>query len=72
MKVESLTMRKAQPKGLTDRLDLRRLLSKFPDYALPQGEVTAMLQTGRASPRIMDTWHEVLSEPQSEDEDEGY
>lgn len=72
MKVESLTARKGQPKALTDRLDLRRLLLQFPKYASPHGEVTARLHAGLASPHIMETWREVLSEPLVDDQDEGY
>jgi hypothetical protein len=53
MKVESAAARSNEEKGLSDRLDLHRLLNQFPDLRT-DGKVDAILRA--RSPAVLDLW----------------
>lgn len=61
MKVVSLTARQGQEKGLTDRLDLHRLLRRFPRLR-SSGQVERLLERTDNGARHLATWSQVLSE----------
>lgn len=70
MKVMSYASRKAQPKGDTDRADIRRLLQAFPQLKKPRGEVAHRLATGGAPEHVMETWRTLAHEHIEDDTDE--
>jgi hypothetical protein len=59
MKVESLARRGKEEKGISDKLDLARLLNALPELRT-DGSVSAILR-GRA-PEVLDLWRFVASE----------
>jgi hypothetical protein len=72
MKVLGLAARRGKEKGLSDRLDLHRLLNTFPDLRAPFGAVGQRLRDVGASPAELATWAEVVAERFDPDDDEGY
>jgi len=70
MKVMSYASRAAQPKGDTDRADIRRLLLAFPKLKDARGEVSARLKRGGADSRTMALWNEFATAPIERDSDE--
>jgi hypothetical protein len=65
MKAISLAARKGQEKGLSDRLDLHRLLRAFPDLGSEDGPVPARLG---ADPEALAAWRDVVRSPLEVDE----
>jgi len=59
MKVESLAYRSNQEKGLSDRLDLARLLRTFPELRDASGPVTQRLEAGGGNAETTHFWNEV-------------
>ena len=72
MKVMAIAKRAAQPKGDTDRADLRRLLLAFPELREPQGAVLERLRARGAEDRALALWHELAREPLEPDDEDSY
>ena len=70
MKAISTAARKGQEKGLSDRLDLHRLLRVFPELRAEDGPVPARLAALGADSSSVAAWREVVQAP-LEAEDEG-
>jgi hypothetical protein len=70
MKVKSYVERKNQIKGDTDRVDIRRLLRRFPKLRKERGEVTAKLVADGVSATVLATWFEFVRERLDPDSDE--
>ena len=71
MKVVSMNARKGREKGLSDRLDLHRLLNAFPEHRAETGRVADRLQMGESAPAHLAVWRELVAEvitPDIEDE----
>jgi len=69
-KVISMVSRQQQPKGLTDRADLYRLLLSFPELKAVQGAVADRLSAMAATPEVWTAWKELVTqEILAEDED---
>ncbi|MFI5301249.1 MAG: hypothetical protein ACHREM_24460 [Polyangiales bacterium] len=70
MKAISAADRSAREKGLSDRLDLARLLRTFPALRAEEGPLTDRLRTLGASERTLDFWREVARAPIDAEADE--
>ncbi len=71
MKAISMTARGGQEKGLSDRLDLHRLLRAFPDLRIDEGVVAERMRALSAGEPALAAWREVVARPLSaDDEDE--
>jgi hypothetical protein len=70
MKVLSIDARRGKEKGISDRLDLHRLLRAFPALREQDGEVTDRLRASSAPPAAFVTWREILAERIEPDEDD--
>ncbi len=70
MKVVSLAERQHREKGLSDRLDLHRLLNAFPEFRGKHKVVSDRLRALGASDAALALWHEIVREPIEPDEDE--
>ena len=60
MKAIAIAARKGQEKGLSDRLDLHRLLRAFPDLRAENGPVPARLMALGADVAALAAWREVV------------
>jgi len=60
----------AKEKGLSDRLDLTRLLRTFPELKSELGAVSDRLHARGATARTVDFWREMAHSPLAVDEDE--
>lgn len=70
MKLASFASRRHTDKGISDRLDLHRLLLAFPDFRSPSSPVSARV---REAPLVVQqAWHEILSEPIERADDDDY
>jgi hypothetical protein len=72
MKVLSVDARRGREKGISDRLDLHRLLRAFPALREEVGVVAERLQAQSAPPTAFAVWREILAEriePDDEDID---
>jgi hypothetical protein len=70
LKLESYVDRRRTDKGLTDKVDLHRLLWAFPDFRSDAGPVARQL--ARASAEVRQTWAEIRDEPIQPSDDEAY
>jgi hypothetical protein len=70
MKVLSVDARRAKEKGISDRLDLHRLLRAFPALREEHGDVEERLRALSAPATAFSTWRELLSERIEPDEDD--
>jgi hypothetical protein len=70
MKAISMTARAGQEKGLSDRLDLHRLLRSFPDLRFDEGVVAERMRALGASEPALAAWREVVARPLAPDDDE--
>lgn len=70
MKAMSMVARKDREKGLSDRLDLHRLLRAIPEIRTERGAVFERLGACGASEAVLDAWAEVVREPLLGAEDE--
>jgi hypothetical protein len=70
MKIVSMAARRGQPKELSDRLDVKRLLLALPDLKEPEGAVTASLRRMGQPVTTLDLWQEMVREPSVADEDD--
>jgi hypothetical protein len=71
MKVEALVHRAKKEKGLSDRLDLVRLLRAFPHLREANGDVTTRLRAGQhgdASVKLWDVLRQEHFEADTEDD----
>lgn len=71
MKVLSVDARRGKEKGISDRLDLHRLLRAFPALRGEVGDVADRLRAGSAPPSAFTTWREIVAERVEPDEDDG-
>lgn len=72
LKAIAAAERVAQEKGLSDRLDLARLLRTFPALRAEEGEVADRLRARGASARTLELWREMaLSQLGDDDDDMG-
>jgi hypothetical protein len=73
MKALSMSDRRGREKGISDRLDLHRLLHAFPDLRTDEGRVADRLRALGASDAAFATWREIVREriEPDLDEDEG-
>ena len=69
MKTVSLSERRGKEKGLSDRLDLHRLLHAFPALKTEEGEVVARLRELGCSESVFTAWREVVGETFEADHD---
>jgi hypothetical protein len=69
MKARSLAARRNREKGLSDRLDLHRLLNAHPELRAPVGLVADMLR-GPADGPALAAWREVIAERFEPDDDD--
>lgn len=72
MKAQSIAARQHQPKGLSDRLDLHRLLLHYPDLRERDGAVAERLRVAGADEKVLAVWREIVRERIDPDEDLGY
>ncbi len=70
MKIVSYAARRHQIKGDTDRVDIRRLLAKFPELRKLRGDVTTKLLSGGASEAVLGIWYDFVRERLDPDSDE--
>jgi hypothetical protein len=70
MKVTSYAARRNQIKGDTDRVDIRRLLARFPKLRKSRGEVYAKLKSEGASNAVLQIWDDFVNERLDPDSDE--
>lgn len=70
MKVASMTARRGREKGLSDRLDLHRLLNAFPELRTADGAVAERLGVHEESVGLLRDWGELLLEKIEADHDE--
>ena len=70
MKVMSYVSRKNQPKGDTDRADIRRLLVTFPHLQKLRGPVADRLTAGGANASVMAAWNAFVHDPIEDETDE--
>jgi hypothetical protein len=70
MKAISMTSRGGQEKGLSDRLDLHRLLRAFPELRIDEGVVAEKMRALGASQHALVAWREVVARPLAVDDDE--
>jgi len=72
-KVSSSVMRASQPKGDTDRRDLKVMLLAFPELKTAEGPVAEQLRAANASDAVFDEWRRVVAtEISVPEEDEGF
>jgi len=71
MKAIAIAARKGQEKGLSDRLDLHRLLRAFPELRAEDGRVPARLAALGADVAALAAWREVVQAPLEVDDDDG-
>jgi hypothetical protein len=71
MKSISIAARRGQEKGLSDRLDLHRLLRAFPDLRSETGPVPVRLLAIGADFAALAAWREVVQAPLEVGDDEG-
>ena len=69
MKAIAIAARKGQEKGLSDRLDLHRLLRAFPDLRAEHGPVPARLVELGADVAALAAWREVVRAPLEADDE---
>jgi hypothetical protein len=69
MKAIAIAARKGQEKGLSDRLDLHRLLRAFPDLGKENGPIPARLAALTADAAALTAWREVARAPLEVDDD---
>lgn len=67
-KLESYVNRKHTEKGLTDKVDLYRLLRAFPQFRSERGPVAVKL----AGTAVRDAWAEILDQPLEETDDDAW
>ncbi len=70
MKVTSLDARRHREKGISDRLDLHRLLRAFPALRDEAGDVADRLRANSAPPSAFTTWREIVAERLEPEEDD--
>ena len=70
MKAISMTARIGHEKGLSDRLNLHRLLRAFPQLRADESIVAARMRALGASAVALDAWTEVSRQPLQADDDE--
>lgn len=70
MKVLSVDARRGREKGISDRLDLHRLLRVFPTLREGTGVVAEKLQTLAAPSTAFTVWREILAERIEPDDDD--
>ena len=70
MKALSMSDRRGREKGISDRLDLHRLLHAFPDLRADEGPVADRLRALGGSDAALTTWREVVRERIEPDLDE--
>jgi hypothetical protein len=70
MKAISMSARGGQEKGLSDRLDLHRLLRAFPELRIDEGVVAEKMRALGASQHALAAWREVVAQPLAADDDE--
>lgn len=70
LKLRSLVARRNTDKGLSDRLDLHRLLFAYPEFRDPRGPVYVLLDG--ATSDVLAMWHEILAEDIEPDDDDAY
>jgi hypothetical protein len=69
LKAIAIAARSGHEKGLSDRLDLHRLLRTFPELRTENGPVPLCLSARRAGIEAFGAWREVASQPLQSDED---
>lgn len=69
MKAIAVAARKGQEKGLSDRLDLHRLLRAFPDLRSEDGPIPARLAALGADAAALAAWRDVVRTPLDADPD---
>jgi hypothetical protein len=70
IKAISMTARSGQEKGLSDRLDLHRLLRAFPELRVDEGSVAERMRALGASEPAFAAWREVAARPLASGEDD--
>jgi len=70
LKLESYVDRKHTEKGLTDKVDLYRLLRTFPTLRAARGPVGAKLAD--ADPAVRAAWQEILNQPLEPTDDDAW
>ena len=72
-KIISLSLRSAQPKGDTDRRDIKMLLLAYPELKIHGGLVAQRLAASDASAAALAVWADLVATAiESAEEDEGY
>ena len=69
MKAVSMVARQDREKGLSDRLDLHRLLRAFPELREESGEVAEKLRQRGAGEAVMTAWIDLVRHPLASDDD---
>ena len=70
MKVLGMAERLGRPKAGTDRVDIQRLLLRFPELKSVEGVVSERLRELGASPTTLELWEGVATEPLEPDRDD--
>ncbi len=72
LKVISMAARANTPKGLTDRVDLMRLLMRFPEYRTNDGAVLKRLRDAGCDQRIESLWTDLVAQDFRPDDNDEY
>lgn len=70
MKLASFAARRNTDKGISDRLDLHRMLLAFPEFRASASPVWAQVREAPVS--VQDAWREILAEPIARADDDAY
>lgn len=70
LKLASFVARRHTDKGISDRLDLHRMLIAFPQFRSPSSVVATRVRD--SSPGVQEAWREILSEPIERSDDDEY
>jgi hypothetical protein len=70
LKLASFAARRNTDKGISDRLDLHRMILEFPEFRSPTSAVTKKLH--EVAPELLGVWEEILSEPIKHSDDDEY
>lgn len=72
MKVISMMARENTPKGLTDEVDILRILITFPDLKTLEGSVSESLRKSNASGNVFQAWRDLVAREILPEDDDQY
>jgi hypothetical protein len=72
LKLRAMIVREGTDKGISDKLDIHRMLLAFPEFRSDEGAVAAILRAQRASLEVWQAWARLLNEPVTRYNDDDY